>query len=54
MNTQKDAQSVGNQQDEGSARKLADDGLMYDCICICALFGWSGDAECEAMNGHFV
>ena len=23
----------------GSARKLADDGLMYKCIGICALFG---------------
>ena len=54
MNTQKEAQSVGNQKDGGSARKIADDGLMYKCIGICALVGWPGDAECEAMNGHFV
>jgi hypothetical protein len=38
----------------GSGGKLADDGLMYECIGICALVGWPGDAECIAFNGHFV
>jgi hypothetical protein len=48
------AQTAPESLDGGSARKLADEVLMYDCIGICALVAWPGDAKCEAMNGHFV
>jgi hypothetical protein len=48
------AQTAQQSIDGGSASKPADDGLMYKYIGICSLVCWPGNAECEAINGHFV
>ena len=39
MNSTIAAQTALESIDGGTASKLAEESLMYECICICALFG---------------